>query len=112
MPTIFERVSTALATLSPVIPYALAPYLSNAEFPDTFIVYQLIDSVPVIQADNVEVSRSKTIQVTIYSRAGLVNIPNVDAAMLAAGFMKSAERQIPKDEDHHALALDYVYYET
>lgn len=112
MTTIFERVETALDTLSPAVPFALAPYVGET-LPDTYIAYQLIDSPPEDHADNVEIARSYLVQVSIYSRAGLVSLPNVDAAMTAAGFTKGPMRQIPKDQTtgHHGLAKDYVFLE-
>lgn len=112
MTTIFERVATALNTLSPV-PFALAPYKSAVALPDTFIAYQLIDSPPEAHADNVETARSYLIQVSIFSRAGLVSLPDVDTAMTAAGFQKGNWRQLPPDPatGHFGLAKDYMYLE-
>ena len=111
MTTIFERVNTALNTLSPAVPFALAPYKSVSALPDTFIAYQLIDGAPEQHAENVETLRSYLVQVSIYARDGLVSIPNVDAAMTAAGFQKGSERQLPQDTEtgHYGLAKDYVY---
>jgi hypothetical protein len=53
------------------------------------------------------------VQVTAWSRAGLASLPNVDAAMLAAGFFKRDQRQVPQDREtgHYGLATDYVYLE-
>lgn len=109
MTTIFEQVKTTLATLSPDVPFALAPY--KGTLPDTYIVYQLISGTPEQHADNAEEERSYTVQVTIWSRSGLVALPDVDTAMLAAGFQKSDERQLPQDMEttHYGLAIDYVY---
>lgn len=114
MTTIFERTETALGTLSPAVAFSLAPYESTAALPDQYVTHQLITGAPEEHADNVEVARSYLVQVTIWSRTGLVSIPNVDAAMLAAGFMKSNERQLPKDQQtgHYGLAKDYIYLEN
>jgi len=113
MTTIFERTQSALAALSP-IPVSLAPYItiSNAPLPDTFVVYQLINSPPEQHADNAEAARSYLVQVTTYSRSGLVSLPDVDSAMLSTGFEKVAARQLPKTEEHHGLACDYIYLEA
>jgi hypothetical protein len=112
--TIFERVNAALNTLSPAVPFAMAPYKSSGALPVTYIAYQLIVDLPEQSADNVETERSYTVQVSIYSTAGLVSLPNVDAAMLAAGFFKDDERPIPQDMEthHYGLAKDYVYFES
>lgn len=114
MTTIFERVTTALNTLSPAIPFALAPYKSTTTLPATYIAFQLIDGAPEQHADNVEVARSYLVQVTVWSSSGLAVIPNVDAVMLTAGFQKSNERQLPQDQEsgHYGLAKDYVYSES
>ena len=113
MTTIFERVSTALATLSPAIPFALAPYKSTGALPDTFIAYQLIGSPQEQSADDAETMRSYSVQVTIWSKSGLVSIPNVDGVMVTAGFQKGDQRQIPQDPEtgHFGLAKEFVYLE-
>ncbi len=111
MTTIFERVETALGTITPAVPFAMAPY--EGTLPDQYVVHQLITSPAEEHADNVETARSYTVQVTIWSKSGLVAIPDVDTAMIAAGFFKSDERQLPKDPDsgHYGLAKDFVYLE-
>ncbi|MGA2488783.1 MAG: hypothetical protein ABSF99_01155 [Anaerolineales bacterium] len=109
MTTIFEATATALATLH--IPYGMNNYLSTGELPDQYIVYTVVTGVPAQHADNAETKRTYRVQVTIYSRGGLVSIPDVDAAMLAAGFTKGPERQLPGDPEtgHYSLAKDYFY---
>jgi hypothetical protein len=115
MTTIFERVETALDTLSPAVPHAMSRYLTanNADLPDTFIVYQLIGGAPEQHADDAETQRTYRVQVSIYAREGLVALPDVDAAMTAAGFTEGPERQLPFDEKtrHFGLAKDYFYLE-
>lgn len=111
MTTIFERVTTALNTISPAVPFSLAPYKSTATLPDQYMAYQLIISQNEQQADDAETERSYLVQVSIFSRTGLVSLPDVDTAMLAAGFEKSRERQLPQDPQtgHHGLAKEYTY---
>lgn len=115
MTTVFDRTATALATLSPAIPYALDVYLKSdaGELPDTFITYSLISGEPAQHADNDETLREYIMQISIYARAGLSSLPNVDAAMKAAGFVKGSERQLPRDAAtrHFGLARDYHYLE-
>ncbi len=114
MTSIFARVSTALAALTPAVPYALAPYLSaDGTLPDTFLAYQLIASPAEQHADDAETQRSYLIQVSIYSRSGLDSLPNVDGAMTAAGFQPGDFLQLPKDPEsgHFGLAKDYHYLE-
>lgn len=113
MTTIFERVESALGTISPAVAFSLAPYKSTT-LPATYIVHQLIDGSPEQHADDAETERTYSVQVTIWSRAGLVGLPDVKTAMLAAGFMKGTERQLPQDKEtgHYGLATEYVYSET
>lgn len=113
MTTIFERVKSAMDTLSPSVPHALAPY-KGGTLPDTYIVYQLISGTAEQHADNAETERSYTVQVTTWSKAGLINLPNVNAAMRAAGFQVSGERQLPQDQatGHYGLATDFLYLES
>jgi hypothetical protein len=108
---IYELVKAALASLSPAVPFALAPFKGTGALPDQYIAYQLIGSPPEQSADNAETERSYLVQVTIWSRAGLAVLPNVDAAMSAAGFQKGNQRQLPQDSKtgHYGLATDYVY---
>jgi len=109
MTTIFERVEDALGTLSPAVDFAMAPY--EGTLPDLYIVHQLIDGRPAQHADNGETERAYRVQVTVWSRSGLAALPDVNTAMTAAGFIKSNERQLPKDPNtgHYGLATDYVY---
>lgn len=113
MTTVLELTKNALASLSPSIPYALGQYLtaSGADLPDTFIVYTEVSGVPEQHADNAETQRTYRVQVSIYARGGLLSLPNVDTAMLAQGFRKGPERQLPYDAEtrHFGLAKDYYY---
>ena len=111
MTTIFERVNTALNTISPAVAHSLAPYKSSTTLPDQFLTYQLIDDSPDQYADDAETERSYLIQVSVFSRAGLVSLPDVDTAMLAAGFYKGRERQLPQDPQtgHYGLAKEYIF---
>ncbi|HAE59762.1 MAG TPA: hypothetical protein DCG54_09740 [Anaerolineae bacterium] len=108
---IFERTKTALATLSP-IPVAMDRMLFTSAPPDTYIICDLIVSNPSLHLDDAEKGRQDRVQVTIFNRTGLENLPNVDGAMLAAGFTKSAMRQIDvgAQSSHYAMALDYYFY--
>ena len=113
MTTVFERVSTALTTLS--VPYANGIYIpaTGSDLPDLFLVYTLITSPAEQHADNLEKLRSNRVQVTTYSRTGLVGLPNVDGAMVAAGFMRAAKYEIPysRETKHFGLAADYTELE-
>lgn len=115
MTTIFQRVNDALVTLSPAIPFGMDTLLQtgNSSLPSQYITYQLISGVAEEHADNVETKRTYRVQVNIMSTSGLDVLPNVNAAMLAAGFTKGPERQLPKDDatGHYVLAKDFFYLE-
>ena len=109
MTTIFELTNTALAAISPPVTFAMDELIGS--LPDQYIVYSLISGVAEQHADNIENGRTYRVQVNILSRTGLVSLPDVDTAMLAAGFKKGPERQLPKDptSNHYGLARDYFY---
>jgi aminoglycoside phosphotransferase (APT) family kinase protein len=115
MTTIFDRTYSALATLSPAIPFALDVYLKSdaGDLPATFITYALISGDPAQSADNEETLREYVMQVSIFSTAGLSSLPDVDGVMATAGFVKGSERQLPRDSEtrHFGLARDYHYLE-
>lgn len=108
MTTVFERVETALGTLSPAVPFALSPY--KGTLPNAYITHQLINSPPEQHADNAETERSNIVQITLWDKAGLPSTANVDAAMKAAGFIKRDVRQIPQDDKthHYGMAIEYI----
>jgi aminoglycoside phosphotransferase (APT) family kinase protein len=113
MTTIFELVKTALDTLSPAVPYGMGTYLCDGKLPDQYITYSLIDGVSAQHADDAETQRGYRVQISIFDRAGLAALPDVDAAMLAADFTKGPERQLDREEEsgHYGLAKDYFYLE-
>lgn len=113
MTTIFERVTNALNTLSPAVPFGLAPYKTTGELPDLYLAYQLVDGLPEVHADDAETERSYRVQVSIYQRSGLVGLPDVETALTAAGFQKAAERQLPQDREtgHYGIAKDFRYFD-
>ena len=113
MTTIFERVNTALSSLSPAVPFAMDVYESNAALPDLYLTYTVYDSRTEYHADNRELARDYYVQVSFFCRAGLVSLPDVDAAMKAQGFVKYSGRQIPKNQQsgHYGFAQDYVFTE-
>lgn len=114
MTTIWERTDTALSTLG--VPYAASKLRieTGEAFPDLFMVYFLVSSPPEQYADNKETMRSYTMQVNIFSRDGLINLPDVDGAMMAAGFTKGNVIEIPLDEEtgHFGLGTKYHFSES
>ena len=113
MTTIFERAETALNTLTTITNAMDRMLMASGDLPDIFMTYSLVSSTPVLHFNNTESGRNYVVQVSIFSRAGLVSLPNVDAAMLAAGFRRADERTLPRDAQsgHYHLAKDFTYYE-
>lgn len=113
--SIWERVKAALDGLSPAVPYAANVFLvaSGAQLPDLFLVYALVSSPPVQAADNAETLRSFRLQISIFSRTGLAALPGLDAVMVAAGFSRGPQREIPYDQvtRHFVLVKEYIYLE-
>jgi len=113
MTTIWERTKSALTGLG--VPMADNQYLvaSEADRPDQYIVYQLISSPPEQHADNVEKSRTYRMQVTIWDREGLINLPDISGSMVAAGFCRGPFRELPYAEStrHFGLAYEFLYLE-
>lgn len=108
---IWEITEEALDTLNvPIAANVLIP-ASGTALPDLYLVYTLISSPPEQHADNDETLRSYRVQVSAYSRLGTAAIPNIDAAMLAAGFTRSGKRELPysRETRHFGLAQDYIY---
>lgn len=113
MTTIFERVATALTGLG--VPFASGRFIpeTGTALPDQFIVYNLVSSPPEQHADELETLRVYRMQITIYDRSGLINLPDINTPLTAAGFVKSNQYQLPYDQEtgHHGLATDYIYLE-
>ena len=111
--TIWERCKTALQSLS--VTKAANVYIpaSGGERPDVYLVYSLVTSPPLQHADNLETLREYTMQVSIYSRSGLINLPDIEGAMLAAGFTYETQRELPYNPDtrHYGLAMDFNFVE-
>lgn len=111
--SIWERVYAALDGLG--LPLAASVYIpeSGEELPDSYIVYFMVDDPAEQHADNVEKLRQYRMQVSYYSRSGLVSMPDIVGAMLAAGFTRLPGRELPYNPDtrHFGIALDFAYLE-
>jgi hypothetical protein len=109
--TIWERTEDALAGISQPKAANFYQAATGAELPDTFLVYFLVSSLPEQHADDDEVMRSWRMQISIYSRSGLAGLPDTDTPMLAAGFTRGPQRELPYNQmtRHFGLALEYIY---
>lgn len=111
--TIWERVKSALSSLTVPVSASKLIVKTSDDLPDVFIDFVLVDAPPEQHADNVEISRNYHVQVSVFSRAGLINLPDVTSLMVAAGFSRGAVTQLPPDQDtgHFGLALEFNYLE-
>lgn len=111
MTTVWEDVAAALSGLSE--PIAAGQYLaaSEAELPNTFLVYSLVTATARQHADDGETLRTRRVQINLYSRSGLAGLPDTDTPMLAAGFRRGPERELPYNRDtrHYGLVREYIY---
>jgi hypothetical protein len=109
--TIWERVYTALSGLGK--PLAASVYIpeSGEELPDSYLVYFMVDNPAELHADNAEKLRQYRVQVSYYSRSGLVSMPDIEGAMTVAGFTRLPGRELPYNPDtrHFGIALDFAY---
>lgn len=109
--TIFADINNALSTLSPAVPFAGGMYQGVAGvLPDLYITYPLVIGTPIQHADDAETVRKNLVQISIFNRAGLESLPDVNTAMLAAGFMAGAVRMMPFDQQtgHFHLVLEFT----
>lgn len=109
--TVWELTDLALSGIG--VPYAANSMVlkTGDDLPDVFIVYQLISSPPIAHAENIEIMRYYRMQLSIFSRNGLANIPNVTARMVSAGFTRGPITELPYNGEtgHFGLAFEFIY---
>ncbi len=99
------------------LPYDYEKYDgSSKQLPDTYLVYTLIDDNGKTWADNTETSRTVRIQISLYYRvkSEALTVPDaVEAAFMAAGFLRSGGRSLPynKETGHYGRYFDFRLYE-
>lgn len=112
--TIWERVKTALASMT--CPVFANTYLGNtgSDLPDLFITYFLITDPALQHGDDEEKERMYSIQINIFNRTGLVGLPDVLTPMKAAGFTHGPDVEFPYDEKtgHFGLGMTFNYLES
>jgi len=108
---IWERVEAALSGLG--VDMAANQFMTDSpdDLPDEFIVYQMISDPPEQHADDAETLRVYRVEVSYYSRSGFSGMPDIEAAMLAAGFRRAPAREVPYSPEtrHYGLAMDFNY---
>ncbi|MGI6260025.1 MAG: hypothetical protein ACOYKC_09235 [Anaerolineaceae bacterium] len=112
---IWERVEAALAGIGMEIPVANNRLILNTgeDWPDRYIVYQVISSSSERHVDDREIERSHLVQVNMWSKNGFLNFPDVEGAMLSAGFSYDAGRDMEYDNEtgHYGRSEDYLFIE-
>lgn len=111
--TIWERIKAALVPMGlPVAQGALKPNAGGA-YPDRYLIYQVISAPGEEFADNREFKRLYLVQVNSWSRNGFIGFPDVEGAMLAAGFtyVDSRDLALSSDTGHYGLGVDFNYLE-
>lgn len=108
--SIWTDTYTAISGLGVPISANTLIIATGADWPDTYLVYQEVSSVSAEHADNDEKIRSRRMQVAGYCRTGLDGLPDVVAAMTAAGFFHGPDRELPYNEDtrHYGLVMEFV----
>jgi hypothetical protein len=112
--TIWKTVRDALAELGVPLAANTMIMASVEDLPDLYLVYLMVSNPPELHADDVEVMRSYQVQVSTYSRSGLTDLPDVETAMLEAGFARAGGRELPysRATRHFGLAQDFVFTES
>ena len=115
MASIWETTAAALSGVG--LPVAANTIVSayGTDYPDQYLIYQMVSNPPKLHADDLEVVRSYRMQVSIYSRSGMASYPGlVEAAMLAAGFTRLEGREIPYNPTtrHFGLSMDFNFLEA
>ena len=111
MMNIWEATKTALTGLG--LPMAANQMMvaTGADYPDAFLVYQLIASPSAQHANNLESLRRYRMQVSYFARSGLSSLPDIDGAMTAAGFTRFAGHELAYNQEtrHYGLALEFYF---
>src|SRR4030042_7032731 len=111
--TIWERVKTALTPLDILMAENTYIPAKGQEYPDSYLVYFMVSEPPAQHADNVEKLRTYRMQVSYYSRNGLLSMPDIVGAMTGAGFTRLPGHELPYNPDtrHFGMAMDFNYLE-
>jgi hypothetical protein len=112
--TIYEICHAALSPLGLPLAAVMMKPGKGQTYPDRYLVYQLISAPPEAHADDLETERTYLVQVNAWSRNGFIGFPDIEAAMLAAGFRYSSQRDLPfsTETGHSGLSLDFFYLEN
>lgn len=108
-----ERVQTALSLLSVPVQNGFYKGAANVGLPDSYVLYQIVDGVGAQYADDAETQRTYRVQINMFCRTGVLNMPDVTTPMKAAGFTPGPERELAYNEktSHAGYSKDFFYSE-
>lgn len=106
----YELTETALSGLG--LPYAADANRSalGTPLPDLFVVYKQVSGLAAQFADDLDTERFFRMQLSVFSRDGLVGLPDTDNAMESVGFVFSRATEIPftRETGHYGQAREYT----
>lgn len=112
MTTIWARVRDALSGLGVPVEKDVLVLESEAAVPARYITFQEIAAAPKAHVDDREISRAHLVQLSLWSIEGFESFPDVEAAMLAAGFLFQGERDMDMEETgHYGQSKDFLFLE-
>ena len=112
MATIWARVRSALSGLGVPVENNKLVLKTGETWPDRYITFQVISTIPEEHVDDHEVLRNHLVQLNLWSINGFESFPDVEAAMLAAGFLFQGERDMDMEETgHYGQSKDFLFLE-
>lgn len=112
MTTIWARVRDALSGLGVPVEKDVLVTQTKEAIPAQYITFQEIAAAPEAHVDDREISRSHLVQLNLWSIDGFESFPDVEAAMLAAGFLFQGERDMDMEETgHYGQSKDFLFIE-
>lgn len=112
MATIWARTKAALAGLGLPVENNRLVSQTGEVLPDRYISFQVISTAPEEHVDDHEVLRNHLVQLNCWSKDGFESFPDVEAAMLADGFLFQAERDMDYTETgHYGQSKDFLFME-
>ncbi len=111
--TIWQKVKDALAGLAIKTANNRLTLKTGETWPDQYITFQVPSAGPEKYIDDHETARSYLVQLNLWSRSGFESFPDVETAMLAAGFYFQAERDMDYNDNtgHYGQSKDFLFYE-
>lgn len=105
------RVFDALKALG--VPVARGRLKTSGSYPVEYLVFQVISVPPEAHADDQEKARGYLVQVNHFSQSDFALEPQIESAMIGAGFRYAAGRELGEQETGHAgYSSDFYFYDA